>query len=249
MIVPFLSALSFLTRLPVPVSVHTDAAALRRAPLWFPAVGLVLGSVYVVTGILFIRLFPPLVTAALLLTADALLTGALHLDGLADTVDGFGGGRNREHILQIMRDHAIGSYGGTAIALLLLLKAGCLSALLPQHTAWITIGTAPSLARWSILLLSRLAPYARATDPNGSGALTNVITARQLTVATFYCAALLLLDPLRIGCAWLCVAAFTLGTAHIAKSKIGGITGDVLGANVVLTEALQLLAALLVPSP
>src|SRR5690348_14070983 len=115
MIRPLLAAIGFLTRIPVPATIHQDTVALRRASSWFPVVGLLLGSVYAGAAWLGASFVPALVLAVALLALDALLTGALHLDGLADMADGFGGGRNREDVLRIMRDHAIGTYGATAL--------------------------------------------------------------------------------------------------------------------------------------
>lgn len=245
MLAPLFSALSFLTRIPAPPSVHTDMTALRRAPVWFPAIGFLLGALYAGTAAMLGLRLPALVVAVLVLILDAFVTGALHIDGLADMADGFGGGRNRDDTLRIMRDHSIGAYGGVAITLLLLLKAVTLSELLKRHTGILFLAVAPGLARWSILLLSRLAPYARVGDAHGSGAICEAISRNQLLLASFYCSLVLLFNPFDIASVWLPVIVLTIFTAYVAKRKIGGITGDVLGANVVLAEALQFLTALL----
>ena len=243
MIASFLSAISFLTRLPVPAWIHSDPAALRSAPVWFPAVGLLLGSIYVVIAFLTIGHLPSTVVAALILITDALLTGALHLDGLADMTDGFGGGRTTDDVLRIMRDHAIGSYGGVALVILMLLKFACLSELLKNTSGFAVLLAAPAFSRWSVLWLSRLAPYAR---PDGSGAVPRSVTRMHLAVATTYCAIVACLHPLQLFAAWLMVTAITLVTMRVSKRRIGGITGDVLGANVVVAEGVQFVIALII---
>jgi adenosylcobinamide-GDP ribazoletransferase len=247
MIGGFLSAVAFLTRIPVFPFVHADATNLRRSARWFPLVGLLLGGIYAGAAWLLIQRFPALVVAVLLLVFDALLTGALHLDGLADMTDGFGGGRTREDVLRIMRDHAIGSYGAAALILLLLFKAVCLSDLVAsKHGLWILI-VAPALSRWSILLLSRLAPYARGLSDGviGTGALCQSITRFDFAFATALCFTL----PFAFGvnrtfACWCGVAALTFFMAQICRRRIGGITGDTLGANAVISEALQFALAI-----
>lgn len=242
-----LAAMAFLTRIPVPAFVHTRTGALENAGRWFPVVGLLLGSLYTAAAWAANGHLPGTVTAVLLVGFDALLTGGLHLDGLADMADGFGGGKTREDILRIMRDHAVGSYGAVALIVILLLKTVCLSELVTSsRNLWILF-TAPTLSRWSILLLARSAPYARKTDdgPTGSGALSRSFTGLDLVIGTVVCFALLpLAGVTRTLACWLVTAASTACLVALARRRIGGITGDVLGANVVLAEALQLMTAL-----
>ncbi len=125
MIRQFAAAIAFLTRLPAPSRMAFDAKDIGRSARWFPLIGLMIGGFLVAALQLFTLVFPPLVTAFLIAAIDALLTGALHLDGLADTADGFGGGRTREDVLRIMRDHAIGSYGAVALIFVIAIKASC----------------------------------------------------------------------------------------------------------------------------
>jgi cobalamin 5'-phosphate synthase/cobalamin synthase len=250
MIGPLLSAVAFLTRIPVPAFVHTNDANLRRSARWFPIVGLLLGLIYAAAAWLAAPQFPALVVAVLLLVLDACLTGALHLDGLADMADGFGGGRTREDVLRIMRDHTIGSYGGTALVLLLLFKAACLSDLVMRKHALSVVIVAPALSRWSIVLLSRSVPYARReTDEAaaGAGGLAQWISRFDLIFATASCAILpFIFEMKQILACWAAVALVTLFVARICSRRIRGITGDTLGANVVISEAVQFAVAILV---
>src|SRR5262249_2883477 len=100
-----------------------------KATIWFPFVGALLGAIQVFAAAILVAHLPPLVAAVLVVALGALLTGALHLDGLADTADGFGGGRTRADVLRILRDHAVGAYGVVAVALVLALKIAVLAAL------------------------------------------------------------------------------------------------------------------------
>jgi len=177
-----LAALAFLTRLPIPLA-FTDADV-GRATLWFPAVGALLGVG--AAGIARTPL-PAMVTAVLVVAFGALATGALHLDGLADSADGFGGGQTRDDVLRIMKDHAIGSYGAVALILILLIKIACAVSLVSANEhGWQALVLAPMLARWTSVPLCRLLPYARAA---GTGkALFDHVGAVEVVGATLLAA-------------------------------------------------------------
>lgn len=242
------AAIAFLTRVPLPSRMVFSAADVGRSARWFPIIGLGIGGVLVVALRFFTPVFPPLVIAFLIAAIDALLTGALHLDGLADTADGFGGGRTREDVLRIMRDHAIGSYGATALILVVAIKAAATASLIERHRAASYLALTPMLGRWSVVLLSAMQPYARRSDNEGAppgGAVSDFVGRVELVVAS----AITL--PIVFGLArWHGVAAGLLVIAASAlwgwycRRRIGGITGDTLGASVEISEALVLLFAL-----
>ena len=224
-----LCALAFLTRLPIPFAF--DAADVGRATLVFPLVGALLGLA--AAGVARAPL-PPWVVAVLVVAFGAVATGALHLDGLADSADGFGGGRTREDVLRIMKDHAIGAYGAVALILVIAVKIACVQSLLHD---WRALVAAPMIARWTSVPLSRLLPYAR---PGGTGkALGDHVGALEVVGASLLCGA---------GAWWLggwrgaaCLGAAIISTgigALVCARRIGGITGDTMGANSELTEAL-----------
>ena len=157
----FVAALAFLTRVPVGRVAVFDTGDVARSAGWFPLIGVLLGAIYSGVASLLKSHLPLGLVAVLLLALDAIATGALHFDGLADTADGFGGGQSREDILRIMRDHSIGSYGGLALAACVALKVTAYAALLTQSN-WIpALILIPALGRWSILLLTAALPYAR----------------------------------------------------------------------------------------
>lgn len=239
-----LCAFGFLTRIPLPGRVHNDEIALRRSAAFFPIVGLVLGCIYAITAWGLGFTFPPLVIAALLVTEDVLLTGALHLDGLADMADGFGGGKTKDDVLRIMRDHAIGSYGAVALITALSLKLACLDTLIGARTGLWFLFVTPGLSRWSMVLLSVLQPYAREST-KGTGALAISIKRRHLLVASLICLAIVIgFGWRRCLICWTAVLIVSMLNAVFCRRHIGGITGDTLGANSVVCEVVQLFIAI-----
>jgi cobalamin 5'-phosphate synthase/cobalamin synthase len=234
------AAIAFLTTFPVGRLVACDASDVARSAGWFPLVGAILGLIdYLAASLLKDRL-PLGVVAVLLVILDALLTGALHLDGLADTADGFGGGRSREDVLRIMRDHNIGSYGGVALVALVALKVTAYAALLNRGN-WIPAAIlTPVLGRWSMLLLTATLPYARPSESVIDG-----MGKRSLlwgTVALL--AALATAASVRASIATGVVIAVSAAFGLYCRRRIGGITGDTLGANLQLSESAALLAFL-----
>lgn len=236
----FLAALAFLSRLPVPGAAGFDARDVGRATLLFPAVGALLGLLQAAAASALHGL-PPMLAAVLLVALSALVTGALHLDGLADMIDGFGGGRTREDVLRIMRDHVIGAYGAVALILLVAVKVTALEALLRRGDVTALV-LAPALARWASVPLARWLPYARAGGGLGA-ALTDHVGALEVLGATAIAGSVAVgLGGLRGAAAWGAVAALSTVLGLWCKRRIGGITGDTLGANTELAEAVVLVA-------
>ena len=211
---------------------------MARSAGWFPLVGILLGALNCLAAAGLKDHLPASIVAVLVVALDALVTGALHYDGLADSADGFGGGRTPDDILRIMRDHAIGSYGGVALALVIGLKATAYAALLQGSARIVAFIFAPALGRWSILLLTATLPYARTSESviGGMGKLS-------LVRGTF-----ILLIALAVAAsprAWIAagaVVAVTTAFGFFCRHRIGGITGDTLGANLQLCECAALLA-------
>jgi len=235
-----LTAISFLTRAPVRKHSSVNAAEVAHSAGWFPLVGAALGSLYTAVAALLKGHLPPLAIGALLMLVDALATGALHLDGLADTADGFGGGREPKEVLRIMHDHRIGSYGGVALALCVVTKVAAYAALLGRSN-WIAgLILTPALGRWCALLLTATLPYAGAgasvaEDMGGRvPVLGTVVIAVSLACAR----------SLRALVAAVVVMIVTAGFGLYCRTRIAGITGDTLGANVELCECAALIAFL-----
>jgi cobalamin 5'-phosphate synthase/cobalamin synthase len=247
------AAIMFLTRLPVPGSWNIDSADVGRSTIFFPAIGALIGLIQygVLTAVVHAGQFagrhgahplspPSFVLAVILIAVGVLATGALHLDGLADTADGFGGGRSREDVLRIMRDHAIGSYGAVALILILMLKAASIAALIEHHAAGRFLIVAPVLARASIVMLAFSLPYARASE-GGLGDVARFIGIPEVGVSSLAAIALAVWIVGRSALAALAVTALVSWlNARLCRKKIQGMTGDTLGANVEICEALIL---------
>ncbi len=207
----------------------------------FPVVGLLLGAILLGVDYLAGLLVPPTASSALVVIALIALTGALHLDGLADSADGLFGGRDREQRLSIMQDPHNGAFGFAAIATVLLLKW---AALIPLD-GWLRTGSillVPALARWSVLPSMMLFPAAR-----GEG-MAFAVQSRsrwpQAVLSSAVALALSLVIFWPAGIALLALAlAVALSISVYATSRLGGVTGDVLGCMIEMNEAALLLLA------
>lgn len=220
-------ALAVLTRLPVgrfPRTVPTMGASAWAWPLAGALVGAPAAAAWslaLAAGV------PALPAAAMALAILALATGALHEDGLADLADGLGGGRDRDHRLEIMRDSRIGSHGALALGLCLLLRAGALASLGQCTGAWALVGLAAA-SRAALPPALFLMPPARG---DGLGRAAGGVDGARVVVAVALGVGLL--AACVPGAALPALVAMTLaGTAlaAFAARRLGGQTGDVLGA-------------------
>jgi adenosylcobinamide-GDP ribazoletransferase len=185
------------------------------------------------------------VAAALGLALEALLTGAIHLDALADTADGLGAG-TPERALEVMRDPAIGSFGATALVLDLLVKVAALAAVAADSRAVLLVAAAFALGRAGPLALALTLPYARPGAGSGR-ALTERAARGALVVGIalgvgIAVAALGVRGLALVGAAGLVCLAVGL----VARRRLGGVTGDVLGASTELATTAALVAAVAV---
>jgi cobalamin 5'-phosphate synthase/cobalamin synthase len=234
-----LVACRYLTRLPLPAG--RAAGDLGRAAGWFPVVGLVLGALLAAAAHGGALLAPPLLAAVVVVGAWALCTGGLHLDGLADAVDGLGGGWNREETLAIMRDAGTGAYGVTAIVLVIGAKTAALAGLSPG-LAWRVLLVAPVIGRLAPVMLARLCPPARG-DGAGHAFALSVGPRALLGAGGFTLAAALAVLGAAGGVLVAATAAAAGGCAWYLRVRLGGLTGDCLGALVEASEALTLIGA------
>ena len=238
----FLTSLQFLTILPIPIK--TSEEELGKSMLFFPLVGFLIGGV--LAGIYWIgtKLFPPTVITAFLIIIWIFITGALHLDGFADTLDGLYAGKNREERLKIMRDKYVGVMGIVGIVTILLLKyALLLSLATPQ--VFKTLILTPALSRWGMVVAASISPYAR---EEGKGKV--FIEGVKKWYAPFQGMILLAISIWLFG--------FLTGISLIApliiflwlsciffQRRIGGVTGDTLGAVNEVGETLILMLVVL----
>jgi adenosylcobinamide-GDP ribazoletransferase len=237
----FLIALQFLTRLPAPRDLKTSEEELGRAAMFFPLVGMLVGGGGALLHVALLHLLPPPTCVLLVLIYASFITNAFHEDGLADAVDGFGGGWTRERMLEIMRDSRIGTFGALALIFLVLAKYNFLSALEPARI-WRWLIVAHTAARWTTLPLCLWLPYARA---EGQGKLVaRRVGYGGVAVATVTLLAALTLLPGRAAVVAFAVAvAVVIASGWYYRRRLGGITGDCLGATNQVTEVLLYLVA------
>jgi len=236
----FFAALRFFTRLPVPAWVGHSSEQLNHAARYFPLVGLIVGALGAAVTVAALFVWPPLIAVLLGMAATLLATGAFHEDGLADSIDGFGGGWTREDVLRIMKDSRIGSYGAIGIGMALLVKAAALTellAVLPAPTFFALLVAGHGVSRFASTTLIFALDYARDDDSSKSKPLATRMGKGELLVAALLgLAPCLWLPPLQVGIALVLVAVVTLLAARYFIRRIGGYTGDCLGATQQLSE-------------
>ncbi|OOZ36060.1 adenosylcobinamide-GDP ribazoletransferase [Solemya velesiana gill symbiont] len=238
---PFLLALQFLTRLPVPGGDEMpDASVQGRAVLYYPLVGLVIGVVLSALYLLLADASAAL-QAALLLAVWVGITGALHIDGLADTADAWIGGQgDAQRTLEIMKDTHAGPMAVTAVVLVLLIKFAALETLL-DGDYWSALLLAPLIGRAGLVAALRYMPYVR---PEGLGSVLaeHLPWERAQVVvlaSALFCSLFLGWHLLLVGV--FVIAGFILLKAAVMR-RIGGVTGDVAGAICELLEAVALVS-------
>lgn len=237
-----LLALVLLTRLPLPRLSDASFAGGARAVWAYPLAGALVGGIAASVGVVLMALgLPNMIAAGGVIAALALLTGAMHEDGLADTADGFWGGHTPARRLEIMKDSQIGSYGVLALILVTGLRWSSYSVLLPMDVLPIVI--AAMMSRAGLPLLMAQLPHARTTGLSrsvGTPVLSHALLA--LLIATGLGSALIGTVAIAALVSALVVAGLV---GAVARSKIGGQTGDVLGAAQQLGELAVLLGLLI----
>ena len=231
----FLAALQLLTRLPVSPCKDLAADSLGKAAVFFPLVGLLVGAGGVVLNHVLSPYLSRNVLVMLVLLYLVLITGGLHEDGLADAADGFGGGWQKDQILCIMRDSRIGSYGAIAITFSLLARYVCLGGLgMRDFDRFLVAGQV--LNRWTALPLAFFLRSAR--QENGQGArVADKISGLSLVLGTAMAAVIVgVALGLRSVSTVLVVIAVTIMTAIYYWRRLGGVTGDCMGAANQLVE-------------
>lgn len=263
----FLWALKFLTIIPVDPEDRIQPKDYGRVACWFPVVGLCIG---IFLSLLYLPLsvfFPSLVATALIILVSVVITGAMHLDGLADTCDGIWGGRNRERRLEIMKDSRIGSFGAIGLISLLGLKyvsllsmgensllhgspfGACIKSFSCNITpVLVNKGVAlivmPVAGRWAQVLAAGLSTYARNESGTG-GFLTEGTKRKQVVCAALFPVFVFWFFYHLYGLViFAIITVFTFGWVWHMKKKIGGMTGDTLGATNEIAELVFLLGIL-----
>lgn len=229
----FLIALQFLTILPIKIKSEIKEENFGRSLVYFPIVGILIGLLLAVTAHILVFL-PRMVLGAFILLISIIVTGGIHLDGFADTCDGFYGSKPKEKILEIMRDSRIGVMGVIGIVCLLLLKF-TLIVNIPKNILWKSLIMMATFARWSQVLACYTSKYAREegkakyfieyADRRG------IIIGGMLTFVLF-----LLLAKLKGVMLFILAFAAIFLFINYVKKKIGGMTGDTIGATSEVAE-------------
>ena len=225
-------ALSFLTILPVidqrPASEETVAASF----VWFPVVGFLIGVTLVGEDWILAHVFAQVIRSVLIVASLTIVTGAVHLDGLADTADALGAGRDRERALDILRDSRVGTFGASAIFFDLTLKILALSTLAGTRR-YAALIIAPTLARFAMVMVGVGIPYLRE-----SGAGTAFLNSqslgwrRRVAVVFLIIDCAILVSPFRtVGVLAVSIALLIAFLMHLFYRRwLGGVTGDLVGA-------------------
>ena len=236
----FIIAVQFLTRIPLAPQMKMSDVDVGRSMRYFPLVGLCMGACLAAAHLLLAAALPMSVADGISIALLAALSGAIHLDGLADTADGIAGGKDREERLRIMKDPRIGAIGAVCLILVIMLKYGALLAL-PGHLKYRAFLLVPMIGRWAQVLVACRSEYA------GLSRGVGFTFTRQVTLTVAVCTSLLV-----AACAYylfsvkgaitvvVILAACRVYAAYFRRA-LGGITGDVLGAATELAETAALI--------
>ena len=250
----------FMTRLPIPINPEFDSKELGKSMKFFPVVGMVIGIILYVIYVIGAKfILSSYLLATVVVLSEVVLTGGLHLDGLADTFDGIFSYRSKQKMLEIMKDSRLGTNGGIALILYFLLKilliagikdsgfgvAGSLFGL--QDATGAVILVTPIIARINPVLNCAFSPYAKAsgsakdfvecTDKNG---VLIAVALGLVFSAVIGCGILRVLNPVHLINITAITMVLGLYFAKLMERKIGGITGDTLGAVLELSEIIVL---------
>ncbi len=232
---PLFAAIAFLTVIPVPKALAGDVDDLEKSVPFFPVVGLLLGILAAAFGYVMDVLLPVYPATVMVVIFLLALSGGLHMDGLADTADGFFSARPRERMLEIMKDSRIGVMGVLAVVCVMLLKLS-LFVSLPLSMRLTVFFLTPLAGRCALVILMTALPYVRST-----GGLATLFVKRRSWMHVLWVALFLALAGI-FAAQWMGVAAAaaTLAVAVLlafySYRKIGGYTGDTLGAVCEITE-------------
>ena len=234
------TAVAFLTRLPTPTLAGFEDTWLAGALVYFPLVGALVGLAAAVVYRLASLLWPPAIAALAAVAASAAVTGGLHEDGWTDLFDALAASRDRERMLAVMRDSRIGASGALALVLLVVGRVAALAAL-PAAQAPAALLAVHALSRWTTLPLAWRLPYARPAGGLGRP-LAGRVSGRRVAAGT---ALAVLIAALALGSsaipALAAVAAVAVAAGLFFRARLGGITGDCLGATIQLAELTILL--------
>ncbi len=239
----FIISLQFLTIIPFSKNIKVNEEDLGKSMLYFPLTGLFIGGCLVGVNQVLSFLLPQSVVDGLIITFLVVITGSMHLDALADTIDGIGSGKERNEKLRIMKDATVGAMGVVAIILVLILKFLALNAI-PGTLKNQALLVMPVMGRWSQVIVSYFSTYAGLKRGLGSPFITHVSVSIFIvaSIMAVLCAFCLFLVKGAIIAVIVVIASFFYSLFF--KRILGGVTGDVLGAGNEIIEAAFLIMIL-----
>lgn len=238
----FLIALQFLTTVPVRLKDAVADKDLAKSMAYFPLVGLLVGTALALFYNILNLVFSDPVTCAFILILNAMITGGLHIDGFIDTFDGIASGGDKNKILEIMREGRPGAIGIAAAILLFLAKYSLLVSL-PKGTVEVSLIAMMTLGRWSLVASSSLFPYAREGEGLGRRFIQSLSRKEGFIATLFALLVMVFVFKFKVLILIPVVAVLLIGFNFYFYKKIGGITGDTLGALNEVAEVLTLALA------
>lgn len=261
----FIIAATFLTRLPFPTPTDVTQDEFTASQRYYPLVGLLLGVILSLSALCLITFYPPLVVAALLIIEELLLTGGIHMDGFMDSMDALWSARTPERMLEIMKDSRVGSFGALSASALLLLKFALLAGILQITTSFLAsfpylpsssqplkdfapllvLLIMPILSRWVFMFGILFYPYARKTGLGQGFHESSLQKPWFFIIESLICLALAVF---LLG--WAGLSGFLFSFLFIfyftrkVANLLGGLTGDLYGASIELSEILFLIGIL-----
>lgn len=219
----------------------TSPEEIAKAMALFPLIGLIFGIILYISHLALSAVFSPAICNILVLFMLALLSGAIHIDGLADSIDGFYGGKNKKEILKIMKDERVGAMALTGVLFNFLIKTASINGISSEEMMAGLI-LMPAIGRWSMVATAFFSNYAREGEGLGKP-FTDMTTPAIFTIATsITLAAALSLLGFKGLITFLLTGIATLLIIVFSKKKIGGVTGDIIGASGEITETIFLLS-------
>ncbi|MEK7279644.1 MAG: adenosylcobinamide-GDP ribazoletransferase [Nitrospirota bacterium] len=240
MVKSLLIALGFLTILPSPIKMELRPIDMGRSMAWFPLAGAVIGGILVGIDVVLSTVLPRSVVDFILIVALAIITGGLHLDGLADTFDGLYGGSTREEALAIMKDSRVGAIGVVSLVFVISLKYITLLSIPSglRHTALVVM---PALSRWSMVLAAYLSRYARPTGGIGRDFIEGVSRISLFIATAFALIVGIAALGWKGGLVFLLIGGITIIWVIYFHRRLGGVTGDILGSINEVNEVMVLI--------
>ena len=224
----FLIALQFITIIPIKKELDYSEKNIAKSMLYYPIIGTIIGLILILINTLGTYILPDLIVNSLLLIFFVLLTGGIHMDGLADTIDGIFGGNDKKSRLKIMQDSNIGVYGVTAVILLLIFKFSLLIEL-PLDQKNLILLVTPTISRWAMVIAVYLFPYAK--EEGFGKAFKLYLSRREVWGATIWTFILTLITFFLKGSLILIISFTVIWLfCHLITKKIDGLTGDNYGA-------------------